>query len=33
MGHFSILYKLTEDQLIITAYWDNLGKNLKTYSK
>ncbi len=23
MGHFSILYKLTEDQLIITAFWDN----------
>ena len=23
MGHFSILYKLTEDQIIITAFWDN----------
>jgi plasmid stabilization system protein ParE len=23
MGHFSILYKLTEDKLIITAFWDN----------
>jgi len=23
MGHFSILYKHTEDQLIITAFWDN----------
>lgn len=23
MGHFSILYKLTESQLIITAFWDN----------
>jgi plasmid stabilization system protein ParE len=23
MGHFSILYKLTEDQLIITSFWDN----------
>jgi plasmid stabilization system protein ParE len=23
MGHFSILYKLTEEQLIITAFWDN----------
>ena len=23
MGHFSILYKVTENQLIITAFWDN----------
>ena len=23
MGHFSILYKLIEEQLIITAFWDN----------
>jgi plasmid stabilization system protein ParE len=23
MGHFSILYKSTEKQLIITAFWDN----------
>jgi plasmid stabilization system protein ParE len=23
MGHFSILYKLTEDNLIITSFWDN----------
>ena len=23
MGHYSILYKLTEDQLIVTAFWDN----------
>ena len=23
MGHFSIFYKLTKDQLIITAFWDN----------
>jgi len=23
MGHFSILYKLTDDHLIITAFWDN----------
>jgi hypothetical protein len=23
MGHFSILYKLTEDRLIITSFWDN----------
>jgi plasmid stabilization system protein ParE len=23
MGHFSILYKLTESHLIITAFWDN----------
>jgi plasmid stabilization system protein ParE len=23
MGHFSLLYKLTETQLIITAFWDN----------
>jgi plasmid stabilization system protein ParE len=23
MGHFSILYKITEDKLIITAFWDN----------
>jgi len=23
MGHFSIFYKLTRDQLIITAFWDN----------
>ena len=23
MGHFSIIYKLTEEQLIITAFWDN----------
>ena len=22
-GHFSIYYKLTKDQLIITAFWDN----------
>lgn len=23
MGHFSILYKLKEDKIIITAFWDN----------
>ncbi len=23
MGHFSILYKLTDDELIVTAFWDN----------
>jgi plasmid stabilization system protein ParE len=23
MGHFSIFYKLTADQIIITAFWDN----------
>jgi len=23
LGHFSILYKLTDDHLIITAFWDN----------
>jgi plasmid stabilization system protein ParE len=23
MGHFSIYYKSTKDQLIITAFWDN----------
>jgi len=23
MGHFSILYKLTDDKLIVTAFWDN----------
>ncbi len=23
MGHFSILYKLTEEQIIVTAFWDN----------
>ncbi len=23
MGHFSIFYKLTEEHLIITAFWDN----------
>src|ERR1700740_3240932 len=23
MGHFSIFYKVTEKQLIITAFWDN----------
>jgi plasmid stabilization system protein ParE len=23
IGHFSIFYKLTETQLIITAFWDN----------
>lgn len=23
MGHFSILYKITPNQLIITAFWDN----------
>jgi plasmid stabilization system protein ParE len=23
MGHFSILYKIAEEQLIITAFWDN----------
>ena len=23
MGHFSIYYKLTKDNLIITAFWDN----------
>ncbi|MBS1532825.1 MAG: type II toxin-antitoxin system RelE/ParE family toxin [Bacteroidetes bacterium] len=23
MGHFSILYKITEDQLTVTAFWDN----------
>lgn len=23
MGHFSIFYKLTDENLIITAFWDN----------
>jgi plasmid stabilization system protein ParE len=23
MGHFSILYKLTDSHLIVTAFWDN----------
>lgn len=23
MGHFSVLYKLTEGQIFITAFWDN----------
>lgn len=23
MGHFSILYKITETQIIVTAFWDN----------
>ena len=23
MGHFSILYKFTDDKIIITAFWDN----------
>jgi plasmid stabilization system protein ParE len=23
MGHFSVLYKFTENQIIITAFWDN----------
>jgi plasmid stabilization system protein ParE len=23
MGYFSIYYKITDDQLIITAFWDN----------
>lgn len=23
MENFSILYKLTDDQLIVTAFWDN----------
>lgn len=23
IGHFSILYKISEDQIIITAFWDN----------
>lgn len=23
MGHFSILYKLTDEHLIVTAFWDN----------
>jgi plasmid stabilization system protein ParE len=23
MGHFSILYKITETQIIITSFWDN----------
>ena len=23
MGHFSIIYKLTKEHLIITAFWDN----------
>lgn len=23
LGHFSIFYKITETQLIITAFWDN----------
>ena len=23
MGHFSIFYKITETQIIITAFWDN----------
>ena len=23
MGHFSTFYKVTEDKLIVTAFWDN----------
>ena len=23
MGHFSLFYKLVDDKLIITAFWDN----------
>ena len=23
MGHFSVFYKLTNDHLIVTAFWDN----------
>ena len=23
MGHFSILYKITENQIIVTSFWDN----------
>lgn len=23
MGHFSIFYRLTENELIVTAFWDN----------
>lgn len=23
MGHFSILYKISDDKIIITAFWDN----------
>jgi plasmid stabilization system protein ParE len=23
MGYFSILYKITDEQLIVTAFWDN----------
>ena len=23
MGHFSILYKITDTQIIVTAFWDN----------
>lgn len=23
MGYFSIYYKITDEQLIITAFWDN----------
>jgi hypothetical protein len=29
MGHFSILYKFKEDQIIITAFWDNRQDPLK----
>ena len=23
MGYFSIFYKITDEQLIVTAFWDN----------
>lgn len=23
MGHFSILYKITDEKIIVTAFWDN----------
>ncbi len=36
MGHFSIYYKFTSDQIIVMAFWDNRQdpkKLLKTISK
>jgi plasmid stabilization system protein ParE len=39
MGHFSLFYKIKEDTIIITAFWDNrqdpkeLLKVLKAHSK
>lgn len=31
MGHFSIFYKFTDHQLIITAFWDNRQDSKKVF--